>query len=123
MTQRPTNDQWCLALGKLQATFDTLIALQGAHNIDRWKTGDGHIGVDWSSGPYAHEVIAEILEQLATPGIPTFIDHDEVTVERSNTGELNTLWIDDVRVRMRPIDPVGVDAANEELFRQLASKH
>lgn len=46
MKQQPTKDQWCLALGELQATFDLLTTLDNADNLDRWMTLDGHIGVD-----------------------------------------------------------------------------
>lgn len=118
MKAQPTRDGWCLALGKLQATFDMLTTLHGARNVDRWQTLDGHIGVDWSSGPYAYEVVGEILEQITNPDIPSFIELAELSFEGALEGQLATFWIGNVRVRMRPLSPVGADVARSLAIAQ-----
>lgn len=117
---RPTVGQHRAALGAIELALRDSGILDGVQQRDRWRTIDGHIDLDWVGGPYAWEVVRELLHFAENPDTGT-VEPGELSPGVNAIGELNAVWLDGVRVRFRPFRPIGLARARVALWRHVAS--
>ncbi|MBE1580439.1 hypothetical protein ACFORH_43255 [Amycolatopsis roodepoortensis] len=112
----PTVGQHRAALGAIELALRDTGILEGAQQRDRWRTIDGHIDLDWVGGPYAWEVVRELLYFAQNPDTGT-IEPGELLPGINALGELNAVWLDGVRVRFRPFRPAGLTPGRIAMWR------
>ncbi|MGW3960468.1 hypothetical protein ACWED2_11660 [Amycolatopsis sp. NPDC005003] len=117
---RPTVRRHRTALGAIELALRDSGTLDGVRQRDQWRTIDGHIDVDWVGGPYAWEVVHELLHFAENPVTGT-VEPGELSPGINALGELNAVWLDGVRVRFRPFRPTGLARAHVALWRHLDS--
>jgi hypothetical protein len=113
---RPTVNQHRAALGAIELALRDSSILDGVQQRDRWRTIDGHIDLDWVGGPYAWEVVRELLHFAQNPVTGT-VEPGELSLGVNALGELNAVWLDGVRVRFRPFQPTGLARARIAMWR------
>ncbi|WP_410582700.1 hypothetical protein [Amycolatopsis sp. lyj-108] len=112
----PTVGQHRAALGAIELALRDSWILDGVQQRDRWRTIDGHIDLDWVGGPYAWEVVRELLYFAENPNTGT-IEPGELSPGINALGELNAVWLDGVRVRFRPFRPTGLARSRIAMWR------
>lgn len=117
--RRPTLDEHRSALGAAEFALRDTGILEGATGRDRWRTIDGHIDLDWHGGPFAYEVVGALLRFAEDPDTGT-VYPGELSPGVSRCGDLDTVWINGVRVRFRPYRPIGADASHARAWAALA---
>jgi hypothetical protein len=118
---RPPRERHQLALGAVELAIRESGALEGAVHRDRWRTLESHIDLDWEGGPYAHEVVRELIAFAEDPDTGT-VDPGQLRPGVSLLGDLNAVWINGVRVRFRPYKPIGAEAAHAQLLARLRTR-
>ncbi|EME66156.1 hypothetical protein, partial [Amycolatopsis decaplanina] len=104
------------ALGAVELALRDSGILEDAQQRDKWRTIDGHIDLDWVGGPYAWEVVRELLHFAENPDTGT-IEPGELLTGINALGELNAVWLDGVRVRFRPFRPIGLTPGRIAMWR------
>ncbi|MFJ6677446.1 hypothetical protein ACIQMJ_40645 [Actinosynnema sp. NPDC091369] len=106
------------ALGAVELAFRGTEILTGAQMRDYWRTLDGHIDFDWHGGPYAYEVVRELISDAENPEAPG-LEPGELCPGVNRLGDLNAVWIYGVRVRFRPYEPIGAEASYRLAWKKL----
>ncbi len=114
----PTVRQHRAALGAIELALRDSYILDGVQQRDRWRTIDGHIDLDWVGGPYAWEVVRELLHFAENPDTGT-VEPGELSPGMNALGELNAVWLDGVRVRFRPFRPTGLEKERIAMWRRV----
>ncbi|GAA4415702.1 hypothetical protein ACFQV2_31630 [Actinokineospora soli] len=109
------------ALGAVELALRDCDILSGAANRDRWRTLDGHIDLDWEGGPFAHDVVCELIA-LAEDELNRVLVPGEVAPGMDRIGNLNAVWINGVRVRFRPFRPIGAEASHQLAWEALRER-
>ncbi|WP_329072545.1 hypothetical protein [Amycolatopsis sp. NBC_01480] len=118
---RPPRERHQLALGAIELAIRESGALEGAMHRDRWRTLDSHIDLDWDGGPYAHEVLRELIAFAEAPDTGT-VDPGQLRPGVSLLGDLNAVWISGVRVRFRPYKPIGAETARAQTLAGIRAR-
>ncbi|GAA1028036.1 MULTISPECIES: hypothetical protein [Amycolatopsis] len=118
---RPSRDQHQQALGTVELAIRESGALDSAQDRDRWRTIDGHIDLDWRGGPFAHEVVGELVAYAEDPHSGT-VDPGQLLPGINLLGELNAVWLNDLRVRFRPYQPIGAKLALEQMWAAMSER-
>lgn len=113
-TERPTTEQMHRSLGQVLLALRESRILDGAYDLDYWRSVDGHVDVDWRRGAYATEVVTALLELADSPDHEVLTSADITTNQADNSSQCAVVWINGVRVRFRPYEPIGAERAVRE---------
>ncbi len=108
------------ALGAVELGLRDTRILEGTTARDRWRTIDGHVDLDWQGGPYAHEVVDALIRLAEDPDTAT-LDPGELRPGVSRCGDLDAVWLNGVRVRFRPYQPIGAAASRAQVWASLSA--
>jgi hypothetical protein len=106
------------ALGAVGLALRESRALDGVINVDHWRTLEGHIDYDWPDGPYANEVVRQLITFAENPETGT-IEPGEFSAGFDHYGTMRSVWINRVRVRFRPYSPVGMKAHCRRMWQRI----
>jgi hypothetical protein len=97
----------------------------GMVHLDHWKTLDGHVEIDWQEGPYAHEVAIALMELVADQEVSALLEAADISGVSYNSLAPESsaqLVVRGVRVRLRPLNPLGHEEAARRVFARITAE-